>query len=203
MSKYTTQVRWICEHHAGESSFKGARKIDETIEKAVPYIFDFDFPIFNEEYRKHLCKKILRHYYTREIGAETIGLWQLWLCDRLNMIMPYYNQMYESALLTFNPFNDIDLVRERTEEGDSNNTNLNKFNDTPQGRLTELIEGTYLTNATHNEGDNEYNTHFIETLKGKAGARDYSTLLREFRKTFLNIDRQVIEELADLFMLVY
>ena len=96
MSKYTTEVRYICETAAGLTESVGYRGIDDVLDAAVPNIFDFEYPIFDEEYRELLEKKILRHYYTREICEETVGLWKLRLQDKMNLIMPYYNQMYKS-----------------------------------------------------------------------------------------------------------
>lgn len=40
---------------------------------------------------------------------------------------------------------------------------------------------------------------YIEHVKGKNGGASYSTLLKEFRDTFLNIDMMIIEELGELF----
>ena len=46
----------------------------------------------------------------------------------------------------------------------------------------------------------EENTEdYIERIVGKRSGVSYSNLLTEFRKTFLNIDAMVIEELKDLF----
>lgn len=118
MSKFTTQVRFICENACGFTESKGFDDVEEIITQAAPSVFSFSFPIFDESYRLPLEKKILRHYYTREICAETVGLWKLWLCDRLNMVMPYFNKLYESELLTFNPFYDVDVTR--THEGEQN-----------------------------------------------------------------------------------
>lgn len=112
MSKYTTEVRFLCESLTGNTESKGFNDVDEIITQAAPIIFSFDFPIYDESYRLILEKKILRHYYTREICEETYGLWKLRLEDRLNVIMPYYNQLYRSALLAFNPFYDVDLTTE-------------------------------------------------------------------------------------------
>lgn len=112
MSKYTTEVRYICETAAGLRESKGLSSVNQIIAKAVPKIFDFDFPMFDESYRHVLETKILRHYYTREIGLETVGLWKLKLETKLNEIMPYYNQLYKSELLEFNPFYDVDLTRD-------------------------------------------------------------------------------------------
>lgn len=107
MSTYTTELRYICETMTEEplenfDNLKGVRRIDAIIDSSKGNIFDFDYPIFDEAYRGILEKKILRHYYTREIGAETFGLFQLYLSDKMNEIMPYYNQLYASELLSNN-----------------------------------------------------------------------------------------------------
>lgn len=115
MSKFTTEVRFICETNAGYDTSQGYNSVDEILNVSAPKIFNFDFPIFDENYRLPLEKKILRHYYTREICEETVGLWKLRLEDKLNLIMPYYNKLYESELLKFNPFYDVD----KTTTGDS------------------------------------------------------------------------------------
>lgn len=167
MSKYTTEVRFICESKAGLSNSVGFNQIDDVISNSWNKIFD-NFPIFDESYRSVLCSKILKHYYTREISAETVGLWQLWLNTRMGEIMPYYNKLYESALLEFDPFKDtnysrnhggtftgdtvrngrseIDVDNSVTSNGTSNSKNL--FSDTPQGAITNIENESYLTNAT-------------------------------------------------------
>ena len=111
MSKYTTEVRFICENSAGLSESEGADNVDSILDKCWNKVFNFDFPIFDENYRQILCRKILKHYYTREIAHETVGRWKLALNAKLNEIMPYYNQLYKSELLEFNPFYDVDLTR--------------------------------------------------------------------------------------------
>lgn len=114
MSVYTTQVRFICEAEAGLKKSVGYDDVNTVIQNAIPKIFSFDWPIFDESYRNVLETKILKHYYTREIGLETYGLWKLKLDTKLNEIMPYYNQLYKSALLDFNPLYDIDITRNHT-----------------------------------------------------------------------------------------
>ena len=118
MSDYTTQIRYICESKSGLTESVGFNGIMEAIENSVDDIFSFDWPIFDEAYRVPLEIKILRHFYTREIGEETFGLWQLRLCDRLNVIMPYYNQLYKSELIKFNPMYDVDLTTEHERAND-------------------------------------------------------------------------------------
>ena len=327
MSKYTTEVRYICESLAGYTESKGFKTTGEIISKAAPKIFNFNFPIFDESYRLTLESKILRHYYTREISEETVGLWKLRLQDRLNTIMPYYNKLYKSELLDFNPLYDTNLTRDftkttdgqtkdtgqtdttsktetatentttittnsatdtdntttinstisdksnlKTETTDRKNQNVSEskiqnkwdyYSDTPQGSISGVADTTYLTdlrnikdndsgikdttetdtnNVTSNftdtktdkttnalsgsvteessttnslSGDVTFtgsgketktnttkidNTEdYIEHVTGKSAGGSMSKMLLEFRETFLNIDKMIIDELQDLF----
>ena len=279
MSMYTTEVRYICESYADLDKSKNYLSIDEILDKSCEKIFDFHFPIFDENYRKTLECKILKHYYTREIGAESVGLWKLFLNRRMNEIMPYYNQLYKSELIQFNPLYDVDVKREsnnttngeksesetsnitdettlhsttsgqRNESGSSSSENKNtvdgtkwdEYSDTPQGTVGNLDNRTYLTNArkntdntsntstgkatdTSNEtnsqtsdgtnnstrtvansssGSNNTTQKYLETVQGKRGGASNSKMLMEFRETFLNIDMQIINELENLFMLIW
>lgn len=275
MSKYTTEVRFICENYAGMLKSTGYSNVTEVINKSWDKVFDFNFPIFDEEYRSVLCQKILKHYYTREIAFETVGLWKLKLDTAMNEIMPYYNKLYESELLEFNPLRDADYYREhegedsgsgrdsgstsQTDTGthtgtirddathdetisDVGNVQLSEaswdvYSDTPQGALTNVDNNTYLTNArkvthdsetdttndrtiegsndnlrTFNEGtsntgrgtsqlDRTYSNtdEYIDHIYGKFPGKSYSSMLKEFRETFLNIDMEVIDRLGSLF----
>ena len=124
MSKYTTEVRFICEQYAGLTESSDYSDVDSIVLKAIPKIFVPPFEIFDESYRVVLCSKILKHFYTREICAESVGLWKLWLNNRMNEIMPYYNRLYKSELLDFNPLYDIDVKKsyERSGNGTENTT---------------------------------------------------------------------------------
>ena len=240
MSKYSTQVRHICENYAGLTESAGYGKVEEIIASARSKVFDFDYPIFDEAYRGTLETKILKHFYTKEIGGETVGLWKLWLNTRMNEIMPYYNKLYKSELLEFNPLYEVDYTKEyelkkdgtKTDTGNvagsssstdnsvTSNNNQNVFSDTPQGSVGNLLDLTYLTNATvdtgtgetTNTGSSSSNTQsnlssvikntddYLEHVSGKTSGASYSKLLEEYRATFINIDVRVINELNDLFM---
>ena len=226
LSHYTTQVRTICERYAGPGL-----SVNQTIQAAIPKVFDFDFPIFDEAYREVLCTKILRHYYTREIGEETVGLWKLRLETALNESMPYYNKLYESAKLEFNPLNDVDVTTtdNRTTVGEGTGTAngsgsssgkataYNLYSETPQGGVTGLDSQKYLTTATKDTNENSSTSksessssskstttdEYVRRVTGKAGTGSYAKMLMEYRKSLINVDAMVIESLADLFMLLW
>lgn len=188
LSKYSTQVRFICETSANLTESAGFNNIEDILDKSWNKIFS-DFPIFDEQYRAGLCKKILRHYYTREICCETVGRWKLFLSDKMNIIMPYYNQLYQSELLKIQPLVSVD--RSVTHEGSGtetkttsrNGTNSSNsrtdgstntwsyYSDTPQGSINGLDTLDYLTNATHNVGSD--NT--TSTLSGNTNDNETGT----------------------------
>lgn len=120
MAKYTTEVRYICEDAyglTGEEEHRPSINQITSSPKVLNKIFDFPFPIFDEAYRPVLEQKILKRYYTREIGEETVELWKLRLDTRLNEIMPYYNKLYASELIEFNPLYNSNYTREGNKDG--------------------------------------------------------------------------------------
>ncbi|MBO7734684.1 MAG: hypothetical protein J6S67_19145 [Methanobrevibacter sp.] len=147
MSRFTTEVRYICESYAGLDESKGGNDVENIIETAAPLIFG-DFPIYDESYRLVLEKKILRHYYTREISEETVGLWKLRLMDKMCLIMPFYNKLYESELLSFNPFYDVDLTRDytRKDDGKSSNLGTETARETAERNVNESGSGSAIDN---------------------------------------------------------
>ena len=227
MAKYTTTVRSICEVNSGLEESGELSKVGDVLEKSWDKIFDVSIPLFDEKYRKILCKKILSHYYMREICCETVGLWKLWLNQKMFEIMPYYNKLYESELLKVEPFNDVDYTRKgnrgstKTGTNSEDNTRASKgtnngkslYSDTPQGSVGYLESMSYLTNATIESGENTVNDtvknsgnfsengdeEYTENVKGKMNTKSYSSLLKEYRESFLNIDMQIISELEELF----
>lgn len=220
-------MRFICETFAGLTESAGYDDVEEVLEKSWEKIFNFEFPIFNEDYKPVLCKKILKHYYTQEIGVESVGLWRLRLNTKINEIMPYYNKLYEAWCEDFNPLFDTALQRTHTLEKkehedntlsgntDVSNTSKDKYSDTPQGGLQGVEKDEYLTSARividngetdfKQTGDRRLNStdEFVEKLCGKSSGKSFSEMLVEFRNALINIDMQIIDELQPLFMLVW
>lgn len=88
MSRYTTQLRYLLENP------------DWTDER----IGLGNYPLFDEGYRERLNKVIKDYFYFDEIGSETPYRFSHRLRTKMNVIMPYYNQLYQSALLEIEPF---------------------------------------------------------------------------------------------------
>lgn len=187
--------------------------VKQLIENGVN-LFDFNYPIFDENYRDEFENKIIRHFYFREIGFETVGRFLFHLETKLNEIMPYYNQMYKSTLFDFNPLINYQVTETQSREGRSsgvgNETNgaTNLFSDTPQGR-TNLSSSNHITEINQTDGKSssensgEFSEKYVRTMEGNIGVQTFSSLLSDYRTTFINVDMMVIDELNELFIRIY
>lgn len=177
MSKYTTEVRFICESKSGLEISGNSGDVDNIIANSWNKIFTSKAPFFDENYRSVLCQKILKHYYLREICCETVGIWTLWMNTRLEEIMPYYNQLYESAKIEFNPMHDVDLTRkhERNVEGTS------KEDGTRTQTTKETREDT--NTSTKTQTSNETREGTSDGSRKLTGNRDTDTNSNGTRNT--------------------
>lgn len=123
---------------------------EQNIDNSLPYLFNFNFPIFDENYRIPLEKKITTHFYFREIAFETFGLFQFMLQRKLNEIMPYYNKLYETELLQFNPLYNRNFTEKFIgNEKDTMNQGSNSSRDTTQDiNLGEDVSNKRTNNLT-------------------------------------------------------
>lgn len=198
-----------------------------TIKSLIDNNFDFkmdSYPIFDENYRDTLNQNILYHYYENEIGFETASLFRFYLNQKLNEIMPYYNELYkvQKKLIDENLLlNNVNLKEQligsnRTETNStsqSSNNGKSLFQDTPQGQInqTDIDNQTWATNLTLNKneiadqsnatgsGTNEY----IKTIIGNNGGKFNIDVLNDIKNNLMNIDLMIINDLNDLFMQIF
>lgn len=150
MSKYTTQIRFICETAAGLTEQGDFSDIDTAVNAGRSVLFDTEYPIFDETYRSVLETKILKHYYTREIGVETVALFKHFLRTRMNEIMPYYNKLYTSETISFNPLYDFSYTRSYTRDNTENKEATRTDDSTRTDNLTTHTISTADNTKTNN-----------------------------------------------------
>lgn len=238
MSYYTMQLREYIEKWSQDSLDTLTR--DQIIENGRVKLFDFDYPIFDENYRKVFETHFIRHFYFREIGFETEGQFKFQLETWLNIHMPYYNNLFKSELLEFDPLknSEIDVTNTKTTKADQSTSGSSTTSgtrtddnfmrqiesDTPDGRLQltandgegvieyasrirEETENNSSTTETQTSGSETANINstedYIQHRAGKIGVVSYSQLLKEYRDTFLRIERDCFKEMSELFMLIY
>lgn len=198
-----------------------------TIKSLIDNNFDFkmdSYPIFDENYRDTLNQNILYHYYENEIGFETASLFRFYLNQKLNEIMPYYNELYkvqkkliDENLLLNNVNLKEQLIGSNTTKTNSTSQSSNNgkslFQDTPQGQIsqTDIDNQTWATNLTLNKneisdqsnatgsGTNEY----IKTIIGNNGGKFNIDVLNDIKNNLMNIDLMIINDLNDLFMQIF
>lgn len=184
------------------------------------------YPIFDENYRAILNGKIIDEYFLQEIGSETIDVFLLNIRKKMDQIMPFFNQLYESEQIEYSALDSMRINSaatshmEGTANGTSNTSSDNKTtsgsrvigSDFPQTQLagdadyasngsdvnskSEITATGSQTNDSTNNTDSNGNT----LVTGYQGAA--SDLIVKYRNSLINIDVQVIAELADCFMLV-
>lgn len=170
MSKYTTEVRNICETYAGLTDRAEYTDVENVLNDSYTKIFDVDnIPVYIPEHKSVLLKKILLHYYQREIAFETVGLWKLKLNTKLKEIMPYYNQLYASELLEYDPLQNVNNWHEHqgVYEDTSKVDNKRKYDNTTDTENAEVAEKT-------RKYDNEVNTDHAE-VSSKTSKYDNTT----------------------------
>ena len=198
-----------------------------TIKTLIDNNFDFkmdSYPIFDENYRNTLNQNILYHYYENEIGFETAPLFRFYLNQKLNEIMPYYNELYkvQKKLIDENLLlNNVNLTEtlhgsnttktSSTSQSLSNGKNL--FQDTPQGQIsqTDINNQTWATNLTLNKNEIEDESNatgngtneYLKTIIGNNGGKFNIDVLNDIKNNLMNIDLMIINELNDLFMGIF
>ena len=107
-----------------------------------------NYPIFDETYRDTLNNKIINHYYFHEIGFETPDRFNHYLGTTMSEIMPYYNQLYESAKLEIEPLVTDNFTETTTRTGDETTTT----NGVNQSQVKSNTENKQVNEVYRNEG---------------------------------------------------
>ena len=191
--------------------------------------FDYDFYTDSDIIKSKFEQKFIDEYYFHEIGQETVARFQHRLRTRLNKIMPYYKQLYDTEIaakdINFLLNKDLTETFERvvtgesssindltvSDKGETNNKESNIENgnaslELDKGSLTNVSK-TSLSNNTNSNNTSRDNTNQneITTLKsqGNIGITSSAELLDKWRSVIINIDQMIIDACDDLFMQVY
>lgn len=187
------------------------------------------YPVFDgapEGFRAALNDKILKHYYTREIGFETIELWRYNVRRHMGEVMPMFNQFYKSQLIAIDPLagmsvtNESETESEQTTTGRSESSSSGSNSGKSRAVASEfpqtMLNGSedYATSASDTASNSNNEAQGRDSQTGTARGADSgrtttkgytmpeSELLMRYRQTFLNVDLEVIESLNQFFMFV-
>ena len=224
MSKYTMEIRNIIKYQGRdevENWFKDYCINNYLRPNEVETILNAN--IWSKD---RLASKIVDHYYMREIGYETIGLFKHYAKVYMQEIMERYLPLIYSNCIEYNPLVNVDYEETFTRnitgsgESESNSTNnasgLSVNSDTPQGQIskTSILSGNYASNTGASEtesniSDTSSNSNttdetYSKKVKGNSGvSATAQKMIQQYRENIIAIDEQIIKELDKLFMGLY
>lgn len=173
-----------------------------------------------------LASKIVDHYLMEQIGFETIGLFKHKVKITMKEIMESKLPLIYSRAIEYDPLVNVDYTEtfartienegNSSSESSSNSSGLNVGSDTPQGQInkTDILNGTYAsgTNASETESSindsteatNNTEENYTKRVKGNSGvSATAQKMIEQFRQNIRAIDYEIIQELEDLFMIIY
>lgn len=169
MAKYTIELRRVCElfdRQEVENWFKDYELTDFLTLEQIQTIQDFG--VWNKD---KLARKIVDHYYMREIGLETPGLFKHYAKVKMQEIMEEKLPLIYSSSIKYDPLINVDYTetfeRNIAQEGNmdsssngsssSNSSNTSSGfsinNETPQTKITKqnLDSGIYASSTNQND----------------------------------------------------
>lgn len=173
-----------------------------------------------------LAKKIVDHYFMREIGFETPALFRHYVKVTMAEIMERYLPLIYTQAIKYDPLINVDYTEtyKHSHEGEgstegssnSNSTGLNIASNTPQGQINkqDILNGTYASNTDANESEGTTNSNaksntkdsdeYTRNVKGNQGiTASYQAMIMQYRDTVANYTEEIINELNSLFMGLY
>jgi len=232
MASYTIEIRKVCDFYGREeveSWFKEYKLEDYLTQAQITSIVQAG--IWN---KNKLAKKIVDHYFMREIGFETVELFKNRVKIRMEELMESYLPVIYSNSISFDPLVNVDyqetferqVESESTNNGssestsNSNSSGLSVNSDTPQGQInkSEILQGKYASNTgasesesavtdnttTENNGTANQNENYTKRIKGNSGvSATAQALIKQYRDIIRAVDKEIIENLNDMFMGIF
>lgn len=220
MSRYTVELRDIVENTSREEveAFFTDYKLED-------YLTSQEIAVIEERgtwSKERLAQKIVDHYYMREIGLETVGLFKLRAKVAMQEIMEEKLPLIYSAAIKYDPLVNVDYTEEIDSASSSNQTGkskgtssgLNVNSDTPQGQIskTSILNGSYASSTGANESESvsedisnaNGSQTSVKHVKGNSGiSATAQKMVQQYRENIIMIDRDIIKDLASLFMGIY
>lgn len=183
MSNYTTKIKDLCEAKIPgrdnvEQLFKSYELTDYLSPKQIESINNLG--IWSKD---KLAKKIVDHYYMREIGFETYGLFAHYVKTFMQEIMEDYLPVVYSNSIEFDPLVNVDFTEtfNRTNSGESQNngestTNSNSssngnniYSNTPNAALNiqNIKDGKYATDVNFTESGTQTQSNINDTASSR------------------------------------
>lgn len=220
MSKYTFNIRELISVFGEEevkSWFMKYELSDFLDDDEIKVIMDKG--VWNKD---QLAKRIVDHFFLREIGSDSIGSFQLFVKDKMNEIMETYAPLIYSASIKYDPLVNVNFTETYSGTTDSssksnsssNGSGLTVNSDTPQGQISksQILQGKYASSTGANETENTINDtssnngreDYTKITKGNSGVSATSQkMIVQYRENIRALNTEIVYELEPLFMGLY
>lgn len=125
-------------------------------------IFNFEYNLSNKVNKEEFEVMILNHFLLRRIGYETYTAWHIAFENKIKEIVPLYNKLFDSFenWNLFNSGEEITRITATTNNDESttessvdvNTTSDVRSSDTPQSQLSDVRDGSYVSDYTYDQG---------------------------------------------------
>lgn len=172
--------------------------------------------------KDQLAKRIIGHFYLREIGTDAIGQFILFAKDKMNEIMETYAPLIYSASIKYDPLVNVNFTEtysgksnsSSNSESQSSGSGLTVNSDTPQGQISksQILEGKYASSTGANETENNVRDNssnqgqedYTKTTKGNSGvSATAQKMIEQYRDNIRALNTEIVYELESLFMGLY
>ena len=214
MSKYTIELRKVIDIYGRdevERWFKDYELIDVLRQDEIRSIENAG--IWSKD---RLAKKLVDHYYMREIGFETPALFKHYVKVYMQEIMERQLPMIYSISIKYDPLVNVDYTEtfernitgsgESTSNSSSNGSGLTVSSDTPQGQInkTNILNGAYASQTSASDTENTINDNsssssntdenYSKRVKGNSGvSATAQAMVLQYRKNIYAVDEEIIK----------
>lgn len=180
-------------------------KIKNLASEGRDEIFDFTYPLSSHVVKADFETMILNHFLMRRIGYDTLNAFKIALNVKLNEIMPMYNKMFD-MLNGWDLFNDGETISESGTNSlnnitSSQNTSDRRYSDTPQNQLTNVQNGSYITDYNYDtdNGTTSASTMGTDSRIITRTPSDKIKIYKEFIENKKSIMTMIFDDLEPLF----
>ena len=172
--------------------------------------------------KDQLAKRIVDHFFLREIGTDAPGSFKLFVKDKMNEIMETYAPLIYSASIKYDPLVNVNFTESYTGTTDSSSrsnssstgSGLTVNSDTPQGQInkSQILQGKYASSTGANETENNITDssanngreEYTKTTKGNSGVSATSQkMIVQYRENIRALNTEIVYALEPLFMGLY
>lgn len=212
MAKYTIELRKVCDLYGREEveNWFSSYNLKDFLTNEQINVLNFEGVWTKEK----LAKKIVDHYFMREIGFETPYLFRHYAITTMNEIMEEYLLKIYTKFLEYDPLSSVDYVEEYTRKIENSNSSNGQShtlssntgesysiaNDTPQTNITKqnLENGAYASSTTQTENENSIEDNTTNETSGNSNTLEKYTHTMKGDNGVIVTNEYLVREFRDL-----